>query len=552
MESFIVKYKDRLFKVKENATYMDILNQVKNNYQYPVLAASSNQDIVNLSDHIKGNCTIDFFDFSTSIGNNVYENSCLFILIKAVYDLFGDDVKLVCEYSVDHGIYCTLLNININEDIINRIKEKMTEIVNKNYQYERVSVSRMDAIRYYKKHKRLDKANVLKYISNTYVTLYKLDNLYEYFNSKLAYSTKDITEFELNYIAENGFVLILPEVIDEHIVMRYNHHDKIYKEYLNYSNWCTQLNITTASDLNKIVSTGKIRDLINIVEANYDRRLMDIAKTISENKNIKLVLLAGPSSSGKTTSSKKLSMYLRDLGIGTHTISTDDYFVNREFTPKDESGQYDFETIKALDTEKFNEDLTNLFNGKEVSLPTFNFLLGKREYNDENKLKLKDNEIIVVEGIHALNDLLTNKIDRINKFKIFISPLSKINLDDHNYIHSSDIRKLRRIVRDNRTRGHSVSSTLNMWNKIKTGERLYIYPYQDDVDAVINSSLLYELGVLKTHVEPLLFEVSEDDPMYNEALRLINFLRNFLPIPSDDIPNSSLIREFIGGSSFES
>ncbi len=363
-------------------------------------------------------------------------------------------------------------------------------------------------------------------------------------------STKYLDSFSLNYIDENGFVMCYPDIFNPECVLSYTHHKKLFDKFLEYTTWGRKINISNAADLNEIVSLGNYSDLIRLSETYYDSQISKIADKIYENsKNIKVVLIAGPSSSGKTTTSKKLEVYLRSKGLIPHQISIDDYFVNRENTPRDEDGELDFESVDAIDINLFNKHLLSILDGEKVLLPQYNFILGKREY--KNKwLQLKENDIIIIEGLHALNDILTMSIGPNNKFKIYISPLTQLNIDNHNYIRTTDTRKLRRIIRDNKYRGHSASQTLEMWSKIKRGEEKYIFPYQDNVDAIINSALVYEIGVLKTYAEPLLFSVSEDDPMYPEALRLINFLRNFLPIPSDDVPNDSILREFIGGSVF--
>ena len=332
--------------------------------------------------------------------------------------------------------------------------------------------------------------------------------------------------------------------------MPYKNVPKIIKAFIDAEEFGRQIGISNAADLNRVVSEGNVKQAVRMSEIKYEKLLMDIAENVYNKKDsIKMVLLAGPSSSGKTTSAKKLSLYLQARGFNTITISTDDYFLDRDETPKDANGNYDFESIKAIDLRLFNSHLTKLLKGEKVLVPEFNFVEGVKEYK-KNYIKMGENDILVIEGLHCLNEQLTSSIPRKNKYKIFIAPFAQLNIDNHNRIHTSDTRRLRRIIRDNRTRGRSAADTLRMWSSIRSGEFKWIYPYQNDADDVINSALTYELGVLKTYAEPLLYSVDEEDEMYPEAIRLINILRNVLPIPSDDIPSDSVIREFIGGSGF--
>ncbi len=543
---------DNSFVFDEGISFFEISKNFKKNFKHDILGVKVDNDFADLSDTLKKSCNIKFYDRCTHYGNYIYLRSAKFILIFAVRNILGKDAKMIFEHSQDGGIYCSIDNKKIDESIIKKIEEEMKNIVKEDYNFMKLNVSRMDAIKYFKKHKRMDSVNVLKYISNTYITLYRINDLYDYFHGKMAYSTGQINKFKLVYLGDNGFVISIPEVSNPDRVKEYRHHKKVFDKYLDYTYWSRKIGISNASDLNKILSKGNIGELINLAEAYYDGQLSNIADTIyNDSRSIKIVLLAGPSSSGKTTTAKKLSIYLRSKGFATHSLSIDDYFVDREKTPKDENGEYDFESLKCVDTKLFNTHLTKLLNGEEVNIPTYNFVLGKREFHDDKKLKLGKKDIIVIEGLHALNDELTSSIDRRHKYKIFIAPLTQMNLDDHNFIHSTDIRKLRRIIRDNRTRGKTADVTLKMWGKITQGEINNIYPFQDNVDKVVNSSMVYEVSVLKTYAEPLLFNVDEDDFIYPEALRLINFLRNFLPMPSDLIPPDSVIREFIGGSCFK-
>lgn len=540
-----------VFEFDEGTTYKEISDNFKHHFNYEILAAQADNDIVDLSETLKKRCNIDFFDRSSTLGNAIYARSARFILILAARNILGDDVSIITEHSMDHGVYCTVEGASVNKEIINKIYKEMKEIVKENYLFTKLSVSRLDAIKYFKKINKKDKVNVLKYISNTYINLYRINDMYDYFYGKMAYSTSQINDFKLTYIKDNGFVMLLPDTVNPECTLDYTHHEKVFDKFLDYTNWGKILGIENAADLNKVVSQAKIGELINLSEAHYDSQLAKIADEIcNSKKNIKLILIAGPSSSGKTTTSKKLDIYLRSKGFITHPIGLDNYFTDVTKRVLDENGKPDFESVKALDIELFNKNLTDLLDGKKVNLPTFNFVLGKREYNG-NYLQLGEKDIIIVEGLHALNDELTMSINKDQKYKIYISPLTQLNIDNHNHIHTSDIRKLRRIVRDSKTRGHSARDTLRMWPSIRAGERNNIFKFQDDADTVVNSALIYEVGVLKTYVEPLLFNVNEDDPEYPEALRLINFLRNFLPIPSDDVPPDSVLREFIGGSCFK-
>ena len=323
----------------------------------------------------------------------------------------------------------------------------------------------------------------------------------------------------------------------------------MFEVFKQYRDWGKKLNLSTSVDLNRIVSTGRISDMIKIDSTVFDHRVLTVAKEISDQKkNIKIVLIAGPSS-GKTTTSKKLCMYLQLFGLTPKVIGMDDYFVEREETPKNEDGSYDYECLEAVDLKLFDKQVASLLKGDEVLLPSFNFTFGKKEYNKQ--MKLEEDDILVIEGIHALDDKVLTNIPRTQKYKIYISPLTELNVDDHNRISTTDNRLLRRIIRDNRTRGHSVDDTLAAWKSVRNGEEKYVFPYQDDSDVTINSAATYEIGVLKTYVEPLLYSVETTSPYYEEAKRLIDFLRVFLPIPSDAIPEDAIIREFIGGSYFE-
>lgn len=534
----------------QGTTLEEISDSFKKYYNYPILVGKINNHISELTREVESNCDIDFLDRSSEIGTDVNAHSLQFLLILAVKKVLGYENDIQIENSLDNGVYCQI-DTEIDKTKLKEIETKMKELINLDLKYTKVSVARLDAIEFFKRKKRMDKVNMLKYISNSYVNLYRLDDVYDYFFSELAQKTTDVSDFKLTYIKNNGFVLSYPTSKEPEKTLNYIHKPMVYQTFYDYTNWAKTIGISNASDLNREVSLGKYNDVIRLAETHYEGQLALISETIYQNKeNIKLVLLAGPSSSGKTTTAKKLGIYLQSKGFKTNYISIDDYFLEKDQTPKDENGEYDFESIEALDLELFNKHLVKLLNGEKVLMPEYNFILGKKEYK-KRYLQLEKNDILIIEGLHGLNDRLTASIKRKNKFKIFICPYTQINIDNHNYVHTSDTRKLRRIVRDNKTRGKSSSETLKMWKKIHEGEVKNIFPFQNDIDATINSAMVYEIGVLKTYAEPLLFSVSETDETYTEAIRLINLLRNFLPIPSDDIPRDSVLREFIGKSGFD-
>lgn len=545
-----ITFQNEVYEFDAGTPLVEISKKFQNYFNYPILVGKVDNNITSLNEPITRSATIEFYDRSTDLGNGIYGRTAQFLLIVAVKKFLGEQVEVVIEHSIDKGFYCEIEGYELDKPILQKIKDKMVELAKQDYIINKVSVSRFDAIKYFKKKKQLDKVRVLKYISNTYINLYRIDDIYDYFYGELAYSTKQIDDFKLTYIKDNGFVLSYPSVYNPECTLDYVHHNMLFQTFLDYTHWGKILEVENAADLNQLISTGKYDELIRLSETYYDQQLARIAEQIyTEKSNIKLVLIAGPSSSGKTTSAKRLQTHLQSRGIKTHQISIDDYFYDRAKTPRLENGDLDTESLNAIDLTLFNKHLTSLLEGETIELPEYNFVLGKREYKGK-KLKIGADDMIVIEGLHGLNDDLTISIERKNKFKIYISPLTQLNIDNHNRIHTSDTRKLRRIVRDNKYRGYSAADTLTMWKKIREGEEKHIFPYQDDTDTMINSSLVYELAVLKTYAEPLLFAVDETDPTYPEALRLINFLRNFLPMPSEDVPQDSVLREFIGGSCF--
>ena len=547
----VVTYKNRdQMEFDKGVTLYEVSKHFQNYYNYPIIAARLDNDIVGLNETITRNSDVKFYDRSSYHGNSTYGRTLQFILIVAVEELFNEKVEVTIEHSIDKGFYCEIVGADIDEPQIKKLEDHMKEIVKTNKLISKLSVSRLEAIKYFKAKKQFVKSRNLKYTSNTYINIHELNGVYDYFYGDLAYSTGVIDDFKLTYIKDNGFVVSFPDVYNPECTLDYKHHKRLFDTFLNYTKWGRTVKVSNASDLNDIVSRGEYGDLIRLSEAYYNSQLSNISEKIYQAKNrIKIILIAGPSSSGKTTSSKKLEIYLRSRGIHTYRISIDDYFKDREETPINSKGEPDFESLNAIDVTKFNLDLSKLLNGEKVLLPEYNFILGKKEYK-KRWLQLKENEMIIIEGLHSLNDDLTPIIERRAKYKIYLSPLTQLNIDPHNRIHTSDIRKLRRIVRDNKFRGYSASETLKMWKNIRYGEEQYIFPFQDHNDSIINSALLYEIGVLRTYAEPLLYSVPPTDSNYPEAIRLINLLRNFLTIPSEEVPEDSILREFIGNSCF--
>lgn len=533
---------------KEGVSYKEIAEYFQEYYPYEIIGAKANEDFVDLSNILQKDCSISFFTVADEYGNKVYSRSARFILVLAVKKVFGSRARVIIQHSQDKGVYFTIEGVRIKDDSLSLITDAFKNIVDSDYLFTRLTVSRLEAMNYFHKKKMYDKELLLKYISNTYINLYRIDTIYDYFYGRMAYSTKQINLFKISRL-EDGFILHLPSIFSPQQIMDYKYNSKVHDKFSEAINFGKNINLKNVSDLNYKVSMGNIQDVILMSEAYYNDQLLNLADEII-NKKSKLILIAGPSSSGKTTTSKKLCIYLKSKGYNTIAISIDDYFTDLDKRVKNKDGSYDFESIKAVDTTLFNKQINQLLAGEEVYLSQFDFVKGIHNFK-EKSVKLNKSDIIVVEGLHALNDDLTKNIDKRYKYKVYISPLTSLNLDSHNHIHTSDTRKLRRIVRDSKTRGVDARTTLSMWSSIQKGEMENIFPFQNDVDSVINSSLMYELGVLKTYAEPLLYSVESIDKEYPEAIRLINFLRNFLPIPSDDIPNDSVLREFIGGSCFK-
>ena len=426
----------------------------------------------------------------------------------------------------------------------------MKELNDSKISINKILVSRMEAIEYYNKINQTNKASSLRFISNSNISLYKMDDTLDYYYGPLPNNTSLIDKYNIKYINDNKVILLYPNMYDLESDLKFNRNDKLLEVLEKNDKYNEDLRIYTSVELNKTISTGFYGDLIRVSEAISNNNLFDITEEISKDKNIKMVLITGPSSSGKTTTARKLTLFLKSRGLKPIPVSVDDFYINLKDRVLDENGEPEKEKISAIDTNLFNKKISELLEGKEVTLPRYNFVKGISEEGNK-KIKMNEKSILVIEGIHAFNEKLTEMIPDKNKFKLFICPLSPLNVDNHNIFKETDNRLLRRIVRDNKTRGYSASDTLGMWKNVRKAEEEMVLPYMKDADYIFNTSLIYELGVLKTYAEPLLFSVNEDDPNYGEAIRLINLFRLVLGMPSDLVPNDSIIREFIGGSCFK-
>ena len=547
MEKVKVTYLGKSYMYPKDITLEDISKDFQENYSETIIMAEVNGRPYELNYKVTDDVTVDFFDLTSPTGNRVYESGLIFVLEKACLNMLNSEIEV--KYSIDKGIYIKT-HKKITKEDLDKVSREMKEIVKRNLPIQKNLVNRLEAIEYYKSTKSYDKVNVLKYSVNTNVNLYRLMDIYNYFFSYLPVSTGALKEFKLTYIDQNSFVLRYPNIYYLNKIPVYKHHDKLFNEFKKYDEWSEKLGIENVSSLNNKVTKGSVDDIVLLSENIQNNSLFKIAETIYNNKKLKLILLAGPSSSGKTTTSKKLELFLKGFGLNPIAISIDNYFLDRDKTPRLPDGSYDFESLNSINVELFNKNLKDLLDGKEVTLPVYNFITGKSELSDES-IKLGEKEILIVEGLHALNEELTYSIDKKNKYKIYLCPLTVLSLDNHNRIRTTDNRLLRRIVRDNRTRGYSASDTLSTWSKVREGEEKYVFPFQDEADVIFNTSLIYELGVLKTYAEPLLYSVEESDPMYKEAVRLLNLLKNILPISNDYIPVDSIVREFIGGGYFK-
>lgn len=545
-----VKYNNREFTFNKGITLDVIAKEASADFEGEIINASIDNHLVDLNAKIQKDCEVKFYDFTSLPGNRAYERGLTLLFVKAVRDVINCDVKVL--HSIDKGIYCEVLsNEKIDEVTVQKIKIRIRELVALSIPIQKLTVSRLDAIDYFTKVGQVDKANSLRYISNSNISLYQLDNVLDYFYGELPNNTKVLEKYDLKYLYDNYVILLSPHLYGNKDKLSFVSSDKLLDEFKRNDSYLNSIGIENASDLNESISNGDYGEVIRVSEAMQNNVLFGVADNISKNKDIKIILITGPSSSGKTTVSKKLSLYLKSKGIDPVSISIDDFYVDLKDRILDENGKPESERIEAIDVALFNLKINELLQGKETDMPKYDFIKGQKEYG-KNVIKIKDKNVLVIEGIHAFDKRLLQDIPDRFKFKIYLSPLTALNVDNHNMFKSTDNRLIRRMVRDNLTRGSSASQTLATWRSVRDAEEEFILPYQKEANAIFNTSLVYELGVLKTYVEPLLFSVNEDDPNYDEAIRLINRFRGILAIPSDLVPNDSIIREFIGGSCFKS
>lgn len=539
-------FENQEYQIEQGVTIKEAFDKQINTYE--IIAARYNNWIASLNQPIMEDGKISLIKRQEKDGRIIYIRGLLYLMSKTIDELYPE-CHLTVNYQLSNSMFCQTENIELTEEMIANVKRKMQETIDKDLPIRRIEMTKEEAKAFYAKEEtvrgRLQTDSVKEKIS-----LYFCEDYYNYFYGTMPISTGFAKAFDLTKF-RNGFLLEYPAINSSEVVNRNKESLKLISAMKEYDDLYKLMEINTVYRLNKKIQEGKIKDLILFSEAIHEKKIAEIASKIKERQNIRMVLIAGPTSSGKTTFAGKLGMALRVQGIKPVTISVDNYFVEREQNPVDENGNYDFECLEAIDVKLLNEQLLSLLMSKEVELPTFDFKTGHKQYLG-NKLKLKEDEILIIEGIHCLNDELTNQIPKENKFKVYISDLTVLNIDYYNRISTTDTRLIRRISRDYQFRNYSALHTLQMWNSVGRGEQKYIFPYQEEADCMFNSSILYELAVLKDFVVPLLQEIDNSHPEYAEAKRLIEMLQYFESVKEIDlIPNNSLLREFIGGSIYE-
>ncbi len=522
------------------------INQAKKDGR-EIIACKCNNEVKSLNYDLKESDVIELIDTSSKDGHRIYVRGILYIMAKALNELYPKAL-LTVNYQLSSAMFCEIDNMPITDEMICNIKERMQEIIDKDLEIRKIIMNKEEAEEFYSKEKTLRGIAQIDNKQKDSVSLYYCEEYYNYFFGVMPISTGSIKVFDVVKY-KNGFLVRYPSAEMPNQLKEHKVNKKLLATLEEYDDIHRVLGIETLYKLNREIKEGRTNNLILLSEALHEKKMADIANDISKRKNVKMVLIAGPSSSGKTTFAKRLGIELRLNGLKPVTISVDNYFVQRVDTPKDENGQYDFECLEAIDLDLFNNHIKALLNGATIDVPTFDFKSGTRVYNGE-KMHLANDEILVIEGIHCLNDKLTRAIPMEQKYKIYISDLTVLNIDYFNRISTTDTRLLRRIVRDNNFRGYSALHTLKTWDSVNRGENKNIFPYQENCDAMFNSSLIYEISILKKHALPLLKEITKEEPEYSEARRLVEFLKYFEEIDEEYVPKNSLLREFIGGSIF--
>ena len=536
--------------IKDGTTYLELAKNFQKKYDHDIVLVLENNKMRELFRKVKDGAAVTFLTTGQIDGYNTYRRSATLLLLKAIYDVEGMDTVrgMKVEFSAGEGYYVSSRKMPVNEETLARIENRMKELVGQNLPIEKRSIPVEEAIEHFTRHGMTDKARLFRFRRSSSVNVYLLDGFEDYYYGYMVPSTGYLKYFKLIPYDE-GFVLEFPQRKTPETFGPFREQPKVFQTLKNSTKWGEILNVGTVGALNEQISEGNVGNIILAQEAIMEKGLGDIAAEIASRPDKKLIMIAGPSSSGKTTFSHRLSIQLMAHGLKPHPIAVDNYFVERVNTPKDENGQYNFECLEAMDIELFNQQMSALLRGEKVFMPTFNFITGMKEYKG-NSLKLGPEDVLVIEGIHCLNDALSYSLPAENKFKIYVSALTQMNIDEHNRIPTTDGRLIRRMVRDARTRGASAQKTISMWPSVRRGEDENIFPYQESADVVFNSALIYELAVLKQYAEPLLFGIRPEDPEYLEAKRLLKFLNYFQGIDSNLIPGNSILREFIGGSFF--
>lgn len=540
----------RKVEIQDGMTYLELAAQYQKNYPHDIVLVLENGKMRELFRKVRKGSEVTFLTTGHPDGFKAYKRSATLLMLKAIYDVAGMEAVsgIKVHFSVSAGYYVTSKNAVPDEAFLQKVQARMEELVKLQLPIEKKTIPVDEAIEHFTRHGMLDKARLFRFRRSSTVNVYLLDGFEDYFYGYMVPNTSYLRYFKLIPYDE-GYVLEFPSPKEPETFKPFAPERKVFLSLKNSTRWSEVLEVATVGALNEQIASGNVGNIILAQEAIMEKEIGNIAAQIASQHDKKLIMIAGPSSSGKTTFSHRLSIQLLAHGLRPHPIAVDNYFVERENTPKDEDGNYNFECLGAMDIEMFNDHMRALLQGKEVSMPTFNFLTGKKEYKG-NTLKLGADDVLVIEGIHCLNDALSYSLPKENKFKIYLSALTQLNIDEHNRIATTDGRLIRRMVRDARTRGTSARRTISMWPSVRRGEDENIFPYQKEADVVFNSALIYELSVLKQYAEPLLFGIRPEEPEYLEAKRLLKFLNYFQGIDSVMIPGNSILREFIGGSLF--